>query len=156
MPKGAGMGVAEQELRALRRARVRKELAELEYHRQLVVAVARTSQRQVAAELGLSQPSVSSALRAARRVPVPREGQRSASPYEVCQRYAAGELDREEAVAQLVAWPYVPAGEMRTSPGDDLMVVPEGTVQDLFRAERAGLIDVGMCEAVLDALYGDA
>ncbi|WP_218973401.1 Fic/DOC family protein [Actinomyces wuliandei] len=96
------------------------------------------------------------ALRAARRVPVPREGQRSASPYEVCQRYAAGELDREEAVAQLVAWPWVPAGEMRTSPGDDLMVVPEGTVQDLFRAERAGLIDVGMCEAVLDALYGDA
>ncbi|RLP06744.1 hypothetical protein D9T14_10280 [Propionibacterium australiense] len=58
-------------------------------------------------------------------------------------------------MAQLIAWPYVPMGEdMFTSPGDDLIVLPAGTIDELYRAARRGLIDVDVCEAVFDAVYG--
>ena len=152
------MTAVHPEMKALKKARVRKELAELDYQRQLVLALVskRMPQREVADVLGLSQPSVSSALKTARTVPMPREGSQSASPYEVCQRYAAGELTREETMAQLVAWPYASAGDMRTSPGDDLMVWPQGTTQEVMEAEADGLIDSDMCEAVLDAVHGHA
>lgn len=150
------MTTMQWEMGALKKARLKKELAELDYRRMLVRALAGSSQREVAVALGLSQPSISSALKMAKTVPMPSEGAQSASPYEVCQRFAVGELTRDEAVAQLIAWPYVRAADMRTSPGDDVMSWPAGTTQEVLEAESDGLIDKDMCETVLDAVYGRA
>ena len=145
------MTVVDQELLDLRRARARRDVAELDYRRALARAAEGHTQRELADLLGLSQPSVSSALRTAERVPMPAEGQRSASPYEVCQRYAAGELTRAEAIAELIEWDYVVA-DWRPAPGDDLSIVPPGTFLEVMDAAHARLIDYEMYAEVFDAV----
>lgn len=139
-----------RELEELARARVRRELAELDYQRALVRAAQSHSQREIAHTVQLSQPSVSAALKTARRVAMPEPGQRWASPYEVCQRYAAGELDRDEALRVLCAWPYVEP-EGKPDPWDDLMLHTEGSIDDVVQARSDKLIDDEMYEAILDA-----
>ena len=94
---------------------------------------------------------VTTALKRSGNVRFPAEGQHSARPFEVCQRYAAGELTREETIATLSTWPYTPAGDIRTSPGDDIIVIPEGTIHELYNAQLSGLIDSDMRQAVREA-----
>ena len=139
-----------RELDELMRARVRQEVAELDYQRALVRAAQSHSQREIAQAVRLSQPSVSSALKTAQRVKMPEPGQRWATPYEVCQRYAVGELDRDEALRVLCAWPYVQP-EGKADPWDDLMPHTEGSIDDVVQARGDGLIDDEMYEAILDA-----
>lgn len=146
--------VVPEELRALYRALVRLDLAELEFRRQVVLAAERMPLEEAAAKLWLPESVLTDALGRPGAVRMPAEGEHSASPYEVCQRYAAGELSREETIAILVAWPYEPVGDIFTSPGDDIMVIPEGTIHELFRAETDGLIDTDMCEAVRAGRHG--
>ena len=146
--------VVPEELKALYRALVRLDLAELEFRRQVVRAAERMPLEEAAAKLWLPESVLTDALGRPGAVRMPAEGERSASPYEVCQRYAAGELSREETIAILVAWPYEPVGDIFTSPGDDLMVIPEGTIHELVDAQMAGLIDVDLRGAVLETRYG--
>ena len=75
---------------------------------------------------------------AAPDVPVPREGFSGASPYEIVQQYAAGELSREQAVDELSRWEYVPMPS--ADPFGDLFI-PDGTFEEVCRAESDGLID---------------
>ena len=153
--KGVGLMTAVQdtvrELDELARARVRREVAELDYQRALVRAAQSHSQREIAHTVRLSQPSVSSALKTARRVAMPEPGQRWASPYEVCQRYAAGELTRDETIQILSTWEYVDTPGTLSEPGDDIMLLPQGSIYDVALAHRHGLIDDDMCEAAFDA-----
>lgn len=152
--KGVGLMTAVQdtvrELDELARARVRREVAELDYQRALVRAAQSHSQREIAHTVQLSQPSVSSALKTARRVAMPEPGQQWASPYEVCQRYAAGELDRDEALRVLCAWPYVEP-EGKPDPWDDLMLHTEGSIDDVVQAHGDNLIDDEMYAAIIQA-----
>ena len=66
------------------------------------------TQVELARGLGLSQPTISDALKTAARVPEPRPGFSGADPYEIAQRYAAGDLTREELVEELSPWEYRP------------------------------------------------
>lgn len=131
-----------RELDELARARVRREVAELDYQRALVRAAQSHSQREIAHTVQLSQPSVSSALKTARRVAMPEPGQQWASPYEVCQRYAAGELTRDQTIEVLCAWSYVETPPM--DPWEDLIDLPEGSIHDVGLAYHRRLIDLDM------------
>ena len=74
-------------------ARARRDVARLDYES----AVARASevgmlQSEIAKVVGVSQSAVSQLLASAARAPRVRCGLSGATPYEACQRYAAGLL----------------------------------------------------------------
>jgi len=132
----------------LRRLRSRRSVTELSYQRTLRALATKMTQSELAAELHVTQSAVSQALKTARAVDDVRPGFSGASPYEIAQRYAAGELDRDRALEELVRWPYDPIAR---SDGYDALVVdaPDShTLEEVVRAYREGLIDQDMYVAV--------
>src|SRR5450756_1930654 len=81
-----------------RRLRSRREVDGLDYYRVLRRLAVQMTQVDLARSLGLTQPSISSALKSAARVAEPREGFSGASPYEIAQRYSAGEMNRDQTI----------------------------------------------------------
>lgn len=129
--------------RRLAAARYRQELAELDYRRELAEAAAEgMTQKEMARALGISQPSVSSALHHAENTPARRQGFSGAGPYEICKRYAAGLIDRDQLLDELTRWPYAPMA--RTDGIDNILVDPPGSAGELVDAEVAGLIDLDL------------
>ena len=136
-----------------RRARARYEIGELDYRRMLRQLVeAGLSQREIAGAMGISQPSVNSALKAAVKVSRPVEGLSGATPWEICQRYAAGLLSRERVVEELVAYPYVSGGE--ADEVDSLIVDPPGTWDEVVQAVDLGLLEDEVYEVVFNRRHG--
>lgn len=131
----------------LLKARQRVEVDALDYKRTLKAAAGGMTQREMAALLGMSQPAVAKALQRAQAVPAVVGEFNAASPYEVCQRYAAGFIDREELVRLLVEWPYKPTpwaneyGEYEES--------LDGTWEEVGDALRHELIDAATYDEVL-------
>lgn len=136
----------------LLKARQRVEVDALDYKRTLKAAAGGMTQREMAALLGMSQPAVAKALQRAQAVPAVVGEFNAASPYELCQRYAAGFIDRAEVVRQLVAWPYKPTpwaneyGEYEES--------MDGTWQEVVEAADNGLIDDAIYDEVLKRTAG--
>lgn len=141
------------EARAAVRARRRKEIDELDYRRELRrLREHGYSQRDISKWLGIAQPSVLSALRTAAKVAMPLEGFSGATPYEICQRYAAGFIDRENLVDELTRFPYVKGGQ--TDGYDSLIVDPAGTWSEVEDAAHRGLIEDDVYEEVFDRRHG--
>lgn len=141
------------EARAAVLARRRKEMDELDYRRELRRLVQHGySQREIAKWLGIAQPSVLSALRTAAKVAMPLEGFSGATPYEICQRYAAGFIDRAKLVDELTRFPYVKGG--KTDGYDSLIVDPAGTWSEVGDAARRGLIEDDVYEEVFNRRHG--
>lgn len=147
----------EAALNNARRARARRELGGLDYIRAVRSAVeAGAGQRDIARALGIAQPSVSQLLKQAdsRGVkPIP-EGFSGASPYEVAERYAAGDIDRETLIRELSSWPYVKnegaaaaAAEWESTPYLDT----PGSFAEVGQAFDEGLIDGDAYDLILDA-----
>ncbi|WP_186324547.1 hypothetical protein [Microbacterium paludicola] len=137
------------EARAAMRARRRKEIDDLDYRRELRrLEEHGYSQTQISKWLGITQPSVLSALRTAAKVPMPLEGFSGATPYEICQRYAGGIIDRAQLVDELTRFPYVEGG--RTDGYDSLIVDPAGTWSEVSDARRRGLIENDVYEEVFN------
>lgn len=136
----------------LLRVRQRMEVDTLDYKRTLKTVARCMSQREMAEVLGMSQPAVAKALQRAQAVPAVVGEFNAASPYEVCQRYAAGFIDREELVRLLVEWPYKPTpwaneyGEYEES--------RDGTWQEVGAALRHELIDAATYDEVLKKTAG--
>jgi hypothetical protein len=83
------------------------DLGRLDYVRAVRSAVeAGLPQREIVRALHVTQPAVSQTLAKAKGVAEIPEGFSGASPYEIAERYAAGEIDRAEMICQLSAWPY--------------------------------------------------
>lgn len=136
----------------LRRLRSRRSVTDLSYQRVLRALAGEMTQSEIAAQLHVTQSAVSQALKTARNVEEVRPGFSGASPYEIAQRYAAGELDRERALDELVRWPY---DAIARSDGYDALIVDEPathTLEEVVRAYREGLIDQDMYVAVGRAL----
>ncbi|WP_336643796.1 hypothetical protein [Microbacterium sp. MMO-113] len=141
------------EARAAVLARRRKEMDELDYRRELRRLDQRGySQREIAKWLGIAQPSVLSALRTAAKVSMPLDGFSGATPYEICQRYAAGFIDRAQLVDELTRFPYVKGGQ--TDGYDSLIVDPAGTWSEVSDAARRGLIEDDVYEEVFNRRHG--
>lgn len=139
------------EAHAAVQARRRKEIDELDYRRELRRLRDRGfSQNEISQWLGISQPAVHSALRTAAKVPMPLEGFSGATPAEICQRFAAGFIDRAQLIDELSRYPYQPVG--KTDGYDWLTEEPPGTFNEVVDAAHQGLIDDGIYDAVMDAL----
>lgn len=140
-------------IEAGRRARARREVAELDYRRMLrEMAEVGLSQREIAGAMGIKQPSVNSALKTAAKVSRPVEGLSGATPWEICQRYAAGLLGRERLIEELVAFAYVPAGEVGEV--DSLIVSSPGTWDEVVQAVDLGLVEEEVYEVVFNRRHG--
>ncbi|MEV4738573.1 MULTISPECIES: hypothetical protein [unclassified Microbacterium] len=143
------------EARAAMRARRRKEIDELDYRRELRRLEERGyTQTQISKWLGIAQPSVLSALRTAAKVAMPLDGFSGATPYEICQRYAGGIIDRAQLVDELTRFPYVEGGH--TDGYDSLIVDPAGTWSEVSDARRRGLIENDVYEEVFNRRHNIA
>lgn len=149
----------ERALHELVVARSLVEIADLKYKRSLKQLRNRPegmpSQSQVARSLHISQPALSKALSASDNVAEVPEGFSGASPREICQLYAIGELDRAQLIDELSRWEY-PAPISSENAWDDLSVALPGSWDEVDRAAEDGLIDYDLLDEVLDALPEDA
>ncbi|MGO3153361.1 MAG: hypothetical protein ACTIJJ_12195 [Galactobacter sp.] len=87
-------------------ARQRSLIAAVDYQRALREAGRELLQAEIATLLNISPQAVSASLRRAAKVELPVPGQTSTSPYELCQRCAAGLMDESELLRALLAWPH--------------------------------------------------
>jgi hypothetical protein len=137
----------------VRQYRHREQLDHIDYLRSLrrLWDESDMTQVELAHELGITQPAVSQQLKVALKLLDPLEGFSGATAYEVAQRYAAGEISRDQVVDQLSRWTYEPrpktAGVL-----DDLLPEVEGTFEDVGRALDDHLIDADLYDEVLHAV----
>jgi transcriptional regulator with XRE-family HTH domain len=135
----------------VRQLRHRQLLDRLDYLRGLRRLSHRMTQSDLARALGLTQPSISSALKSAAKVADPRPGFAGASPYEIAQRYTAGELDRDEMIDQLGRW--VDPGAHRPEPDETNQATDAAeTMEQLRHALRDGLLDEPAHQLIIDRL----
>jgi hypothetical protein len=143
-------------IEAALRAKARRELGRLDYIRSVRDAVQELGQAAVARALSVSQPSISKLLAGAeaRGVGPVAKGFSGAGPYEIAERYAAGDIDREAMIRELSAWPYVKnegaaaaAAEWESTP----YVETPGSFAEVGRAFDEGLIDGDAYDQILDA-----
>ena len=135
--------------RRVRRLRSQRDLLELEIRREVKhLRKDGLSEQKIAALVGMSQPTIHRMLEVSEKDPDPPEGFKSATPSEICQRYDAGEFDREELIDQLARFPYAEGG--RTDGYDSLLVDPPGTWSEVSQATEQGLIDEDVYEDVFN------
>lgn len=150
------MNVATGQTAAAVEAAVRARAAEACAHRDYVrslerLAAAGVSQSRIGALVGVSQPAVSKML--GRRLPAVPAGFADATAYWICERYAAGQLDADELVAQLSRWEFAPM-QWAGSLVEDVGPV-EGTFNyEMGEALGAGLIDEELYDRLLFTLHG--
>jgi hypothetical protein len=122
-------------------ARARRNLAERELRAAVNdAALAGAGVADLAHVLQTAQPEAKRLLAELEREREPG-GQLPEDAYTVAERYAVGELSREQLVDTLSAWSYVPEREMKDY-WDDIGVTPGGSFSSTVgRALRDGLID---------------
>ncbi|NKS38099.1 hypothetical protein GS488_20820 [Rhodococcus hoagii] len=98
----------EQLVEDLRRQKARETAARIAYLRSLrQLHEYGYTQVNLAKLFAVSQPTISDMLRRARvDAPDVRAGTHGGTPYEICARYAAGEIDRTVALRELTEWRY--------------------------------------------------
>lgn len=136
-------------LRGARRDRSECELRARDYQCKVFLLTKRMSQAKVARKLGVSRPAVAKMIRGALEMPQRLEGFSGATPYEIAQRYAAGDIDRATAMAELVRWPYTPGLSSCSESWANLEHTPEGTLGEVGRAYDDGLLDAGVHDEIL-------
>ena len=137
---------------AARKARVRRDVGELDYKRSVVrLKSSGATQKAIAQMIEVSQPTVHKLLKNAATVPMPVEGFSGADPYEICERYAADLISRKQLVDELSRWEYVPQ-QHTVNEFDDLLFDVPGSVDDLERALRRGLIDDELFDEIADRI----
>ncbi|WP_059388320.1 helix-turn-helix domain-containing protein [Arthrobacter sp. Hiyo1] len=114
-------------------------------------------QRDIARGLHITQSAISQALTKAESKgvkPIP-EGFSGASPHEIAERYAAGDIDRNEMIRQLSAWPYAKAPDNTEQLAMEWKAIlppnPPGTFEEVGEAFDRGLIDGDAYDIILDA-----
>lgn len=127
-------------LSRLHNQRLRIEVMTLEYKRTLkAVKGEKIPQKAVAEKLGISQPAVAKSMKNARDVPDVLPNRIAATPFEVCQKYAAGLVKRDVLISELVRWTYSPT-PMADEHGDYKGGI-SGTFDEVTVAKRMGLLD---------------
>jgi hypothetical protein len=140
------------DVRALVRLRHRQVVDRLDELR-IVRRLADTmTQSEIAQVLLISQPAVNKKLRAATRVADLPDGFSGASPYEIAERFVAGQIDRDRVIDELARWPYT--STPKTDGLDWLVEDGAGTFEEVGRALDDGLLDDDTYDAVLTAKSG--
>lgn len=137
---------------AAKKARVRRDMGDLDYKRSVVrLKGTGATQKAIAQMIEVAQPTVHKLLKNAAAVPMPVEGFSGADPYEICERYAADLISREQLVDELTRWKWVPQ-QHTVDEFDDLIFEVPGSVDDVLRAFRRGLIDSDLYEELADRI----
>lgn len=157
------MTLTEQALAAAREARnaelavraANKARAVLAHERTALAALAAAdapgaSHRDIGREMGISHVAVGTLIAEARELPPIPEGRAGRSPLHVAMRYAAGEIDRDVLVEDLVTWPYVRAGALTDGLHDDAaaQTVP-GSFDEVHDALVQGFLDDDAYDEIL-------
>ncbi len=130
-------------------ARLRQELAEVDYRRELRRLVELGFEKQqIMRWIGITGKFLDAALQGAERDLMPLEGFSGGTPDEICKRYAVGQIDRAQLIDELVRYPYAEEGV--TDGYDTLIVDPPGTWSEVVEAEAYGYIDEDIYEEALD------
>lgn len=137
----------------LAKAAARRTLAETDFLTTVAATSETVPQTEIAAALHTSQANVSRwAARGRQHAERHPAGRLGADPYEIAQRYALGQIPRDETIAVLAAWPY----EQDFVPShywDDLGISPAGAFgPTVGRALREGLLNDTDYDAILDAM----
>lgn len=139
-----------------RKARYRRDLGELDYRRSVVrLRMDGASQTAIAAMIEVAQPTVQRLLQRAEAITMPRVGFSGADPFEICERYAADLITHDQLMDELTRWEYVPRAQT-VDVLDDLLDEKPGSVADLERALRRGLIDEETFDEIADRLEEQA
>ncbi|WP_180357948.1 MULTISPECIES: helix-turn-helix domain-containing protein [Actinomycetes] len=134
--------------RTLVRLHHQSEIVDMDERRAMLqLAAGGVSQREIAALLGVTQPTVNGILKRAANLPQPAEGFSSATPMEACKRYAAGLLARDQLVDELVRFPYA---AVERDPFDDFSADPPGAWSEVEDAEGLGLIEEDVYEEIFN------
>lgn len=133
-----------------RQLRSRRAVDRLDYLRTVRALTVTMRQDELARELGVTQPAISAAMKKAREVEDVPAGFSGASPYEIAERYAAGQIDRARLLEELGRFPYTPTP--RTDGVDWLVEDVPKTVGEVLDALHAGLIDAELYEQVQNAI----
>jgi hypothetical protein len=88
----------------------------------------------------------------AQNTPPCRPGFPAASPYELCQRYAAQQLTRDQLINHLTHWEYTIPEPQEHDYYDDLRFTKPGSFDDVGIAFDQGLIDDEIYDSILDSL----
>lgn len=132
------------------RLRSRRAVDQLDSLREMRALAHVRSQVELARGLRITQPSVSSALKTAEKIPDVRPGFSGATPYEIAQRYSAGLLSRAEVIDELARWEYASV-EYSDGPLDwNAGAVTEGTWAEVERACSDGLLEPEVYDAIID------
>lgn len=132
------------------RLRARRAVDNLDVLREMRALAQSLSQVELARALRITQPSVSSALKTAEKVPDVRPGFSGATPYEIAQRYSAGLLTQAEVIDELARWDYESV-EFTDGPLDwNVGAVTEGTWEEVARALDDGLLEPEVYDAIID------
>lgn len=136
----------------LARAFARRARAEADFYATVAEIGATVPQTQIAAALHTNQSTVSRwATRGRQQTP---PGQLGRNAYEVAQRFAAGEITREQMLEALTRWPYRPS---TPPPVEEWNITPAPAAAGSFeaavgRAYDDGLLTAEDYDAILDAL----
>ncbi|MDR1430723.1 MAG: hypothetical protein LBI99_01215 [Propionibacteriaceae bacterium] len=133
----------ETRIEQARRVRTRERLDHLDYLRLLLALAEHMTQRELAGQLGISQPTVANTLKTARSLADVPEGFSGADPTEIAERHWLGLLSRADTIDQLGRWNYRPY--VVTESGDWLD--DECTWEEVEGAQQIGLIDMDMYAA---------
>ena len=130
--------------------RARRAVDNLDVLREMRALARSRSQAELARGLRITQPSVSSALKTAEKVPDVLPGFSGASPYEIAQRYRAGLLTEAQVIDELARWEYNSV-EYTDGPLDwNAGAVTEGTWAEVERACSDGLLEPEVYDAIID------
>lgn len=144
------VGESAPSLEFARRLRSRRAVDRLDYLRTVRALAATMRQDELARALGVTQPAISATVKKAREVEDLPAGFSGASPLEIAERYAAGQIDRAQLIEELSRFPYAPSP--RTDGVDWLVEEVPKTVGDVLDALHAGLIDAELYEQVQDGI----
>ncbi len=123
------------------RARLVHELADLDYKRAILAAlISGASDKDLKKATRTSGEAFTKLLAEAARVSLPKENFSGASPLEICERYASGLLPREQALNELIEWPYDPWPNPQDY-WDAEDPPPPGTWEEVEDARIYGYID---------------
>ncbi|WP_342763048.1 ArsR family transcriptional regulator [Dermabacter hominis] len=127
-----------------------QHLADLDFKRSVLIAKSQgKTQAEIAQAARMSQSAVSQHLKQARNVAFPPDGFAGASPLEICERYAAGQISSEDLKSQLVTWDFPPMPQPSDIFDDDPLP-PPGTWAEVEQALSYGYLSEELYEAVLD------
>ncbi|GAB2454884.1 hypothetical protein HD599_003025 [Conyzicola lurida] len=140
----------DSDLGRARALRLHLDLARLDYLRLLRRLAETLTAVEISDRTGSSPSHVSAALAEAADIAEPVAGFSGASPYEIAQRFADGQIPREQLVDELARWDY-PLEQGTHDDFDALVVSVPGSFDEVTDAAGHGLIDGATYDEILNA-----